>query len=220
MIKFLLLADNLPFTVSLTIMLLLAVLEGVALILGMGFSSILETLIPDININVDGPDTTAPGMISSLLGWLYIGKVPFLIVLILLLTFFGLCGLLIQAACQTLIGVLLPSWIAVIPALITALPITRQITTLTIRFIPETETEAVSGDSFIGRVAKITTGTAKHDYPAQAKVRDQHGLNHYIMVEPDLNQSQIEQGSHVLLVRKKNTVFIVIPNSNPNLINN
>ena len=47
---------NLVFTAALVLMVLIALFEGLALLLGMGFSHILDTLLPDIHVDVDYPD--------------------------------------------------------------------------------------------------------------------------------------------------------------------
>lgn len=156
--------------------------------------------------------------VSQLLGWLYVGKVPFLIVLIALLTSFGIAGLLLQSLVQTLSGYLLPSLLAAPLALVGALPVSRGFTAGIARVMPRDETEAVSADSFIGRVAIITTGTARHGAAAQARLNDQYGQAHYVMVEPEAADGVLPSGSEVLLIKKNGTRFLAIANPKPVLV--
>ncbi|WP_299200395.1 YqiJ family protein [uncultured Amphritea sp.] len=219
MFEFLTLSGNFPFTLSLTVMVILALLEGAGLVVGLAFSSILEALLPDLSVDVGAADIPDSGIISRILGWFYVGQVPFLVLLIIVLTYFGLAGLLVQSMFRTLTGQLLYSWLAIVPATLLTLPLTRVSAKGIARILPQDESEAVSSDSFIGRVALITTGTARVGSPAQAKVKDQHGQTHYLMVEPDKNQPDQPQGSQVLIIKQQQNTFIVIPNTNPNLVN-
>ncbi|OIO54581.1 MAG: hypothetical protein AUJ55_11780 [Proteobacteria bacterium CG1_02_64_396] len=141
-----------------------------------------------------------------------------MVVLILLLTSFGVAGLSIQLALQSTTGLLLPSWLAAPAALALALPVTRWGSALVAHFLPQDETEAVSEESFIGRVATITLGVARPGSPAQARLHDGFGQTHYVMVEPDTGQPELKQGDHVLLVRQKGSLFVAIPNPHPILI--
>ena len=218
MFEFLTAEGNLPFSIALAIMFVLALLEGVGMLLGAGLSAFVDGLLPDIDIDVDAPDIDSPGAISQILGWLYIGKVPFLVVFIVLLTCFGIAGLLLQTLFQAVTGVLLINWLAAIAAFVIALPITRVSVKGVAHILPRDETEAVSSNSFIGRVATVTTGTAREGYPAQARLSDQFGQTHYIMVEPDQGQPEQPTGSQVLLIRQQGHTFIVIPNTNPALV--
>jgi len=212
MMEFVTAEQNLPFAVALVVMLGIALLEGVALAFGAGISSLLESLLPDLHLDVEGPDLHAPGTMSHILGWLYFGKVPLLVVLILLLTCFGLSGLIIQSFAEALTGRLLPGWLAAIPAFLLALPLVRWSATGIARILPQEESQAVSSDSFIGRVAVITLGTARVNSPAQARLNDKFGQTHYVMVEPDAAETEFAAGSHVLLIRRKGSLFIAVPN--------
>lgn len=217
MLEFITADQNLPFSVALALMTLLALLEGVGMLLGAGLSGLVDALLPDSlvpDIDAEVPDVSTPGPISALLGWLYIGKVPFFILLILLLMSFGICGLLLQSLVRSLSGGLLPAWIASGGALLLALPVTRGGARLFARLIPKDETEAVSSDSFIGRIAVLTLGSARRGYPAQARLSDTHGQSHYVMVEPD-GEQELAAGSEVLIVKKQGHIFLAIPNPNP-----
>lgn len=210
--------ENLPFSVALAVMIILGLLEGVGMLLGAGLSGLFDTLLPDFDFDVDTPDVDTPGMLSQFIGWLYVGKLPFLVVLIVLLTWFGISGLVLQTLAQSILGTLLPALFASPVALLVALPITRICTAGLARIMPRDETEAVSADSFVGRVAVITTGIARHGSAAQGRLSDQYGQTHYVMIEPDDNGSEFPTGSEVLLIKKSGNHFIAIINPNPVLI--
>jgi len=225
MFDFFLNPANLPFTVSLGIMLGIGLLEIVTTLAGFGASDILDSVMPDIDtdldadINVDADidaDGTDFGEISSasalsrLWGWVNVGGVPLLILIIIFLFGFGMIGLLIQSAAQKIMGTLLPGLAASVLTFFPSLFFIRTGSRLLSHIIPKDETDAVSESSFIGRTAVITMGTAKKGSPAQAKLKDQHGTTHYVMVEPDKDEDIFEAGSEVLIVTQVGAIFRVI----------
>lgn len=222
MLEFLTADGNQPFTVALAVMLIIAVFEGVTTLMGAGISELLDALLPDIDIDVDidvDVDGSATnGSFTRVLGWLRIGQVPALILLIILLTSFGLIGLGIQSFSHGAVGLLLPGWVASIPALFMSLPVVRVLGGGLAKIMPKDETDAVSEASFVGRVAVITLGSARHGSPAEARLKDEHGQVHYVMVEPDSVNEEFEQGSSVLLVKQESAAFKAIRNTNDALI--
>ncbi len=196
-----------PFGVSLAIMVCLSVIEGVGLLVANSPSQLIENLLPDTPDGADGP-----------LGWLHIGRVPLLVLLILFLGGFTVAGYVLQASLQTLFGVLLPAWLACIPAALAGLFTLSGVGGLLARLIPQDETSAVSELSLIGRAGTVIQGIARDGMAAQAKVKDAHGRSHYVMVEPDLTEETFAEGSDILLVRKLGARFKCIRNPHPTLL--
>jgi hypothetical protein len=64
----------------------------------------------------------------------------------------------------------------------------------------------------------ITLGNARRGYPAEARLKDEHGQLHYVMVEPDSDSEEFAQGSTVLLVKQESSVFRAIRNTSDALI--
>lgn len=218
MLNFILASENLPFSIALAIMFCIAALEGVGALLGFGFSALLESVLPDLDLDIDGPDVDSATTLSHFISWLRIGKVPFLILVIAFLTSFGIAGFALQQTILGLTGRLMPNWLAVVPAFLLALPCVRVFGGVFAKIVPQDETEAVSEGSFIGRVAVITLGTAKVGSPAEARLKDEHQQSHYIMVEPDNENESFETGTVVLVVDKTGTVFKAIRNQNKSLM--
>ncbi len=160
----------------------------------------------------------ATSALSRILGWLCVGKVPVLILLVAFLTVFGLTGLFVQSLIQGMTGGLLPGALASIPALIVAVPSVRVIGSGIAKLIPKDETSAVTTKSFIGRIATITVGTARTGQPAEAKLQDTHGQTHYVMVEPDNADDVFEAGTQVLLVEQSGPRFRCILNTSSALV--
>ena len=178
--------ENIVFVSALVLMSLLGIVEAV------GLSG---------HAHVDAPDWLA---------WLGFGRVPLLVVLVLLLASFGVIGLIGQQLAHDIAGLLLPSWIAVPGAAALALPVTGVSARLLAPILPQDHTTAIDVDDLVGSGATILTGRATTGSPARAKVEDWHGQVHYLMVEPDNAGQVFEEGERVLLVRRERDVFRAI----------
>ncbi|MDM0032567.1 YqiJ family protein [Variovorax sp. J22P271] len=196
-----------PFGAALGVMVGLSVLEGAGLLLAHSPSQWLEALLPESPEGVDGP-----------LGWLHVGKVPLLVLLILFLAGFSISGYVIQVAALSMGGGLLPAWGASIPAACAGLSTVSALGALIARVMPGDETTAVSEQSLVGRVGLVVRGHARQGMAAEAKVRDAHGHVHYVMVEPDLPDQSFAEGADVLLVKKVGARFRCIGNPHPELL--
>lgn len=221
MLEFFVEPANSPFSIAIMVMFGIAILEGICLVLGFGIFQFLDTLLPELELNTEidiSVDMESPSALSRFFSWLRIGKVPILMLLVVLLTSFGLIGLTIQSFVVSITGHLIPGWLASIPALLLAFPVVSVSGKILEKIMPGDETDAVSEDSLVGRVATITIGTAKSGSPAEARVQDQHGTTHYVMVEPDLADSEFPSGSQILLIRNEGARFVAITASNSSLI--
>ena len=118
---------------------------------------------------------------------------------------------------QDYLGGFLPGALAAVPAICLAVPVVRGMGGVLAKIMPKDETEVVSESTFIGRVAVITLGEAAPGKPAEAKLTDQYGQVHYVMVEPDQGGESFAQGTEVLIVRQKGAVFNAIVNPHPGL---
>lgn len=226
MIEFLLAGENMLFAVALGLMAAIGFLEGVAAMIGLGVSGLLDSMLPDIpdtdfSFDADADfDLHAGSGLTKLLGWLHVGRVPVLVLFIIFLTAFGLCGLALQWFAVRSLGFLLPPFVATVPAFLAALPAVRVCGGILARVIPKDETSAVSEESFVGLIATLTLGTARRCEPAQAKLRDKFGQTHYVMVEPDGQDDEFASGTQVLLVRRNGSVFQAIRNTSDALVDN
>ncbi|MDJ0789005.1 MAG: YqiJ family protein [Myxococcota bacterium] len=214
--------QNQVFTVALLVMLGIAAVEGVGTVLWGGVSQFLDALLPDFDVDVDldvdgdghgGAEhqlAADAGLLTPVLSWLQIGRVPILVLLVIFLTAFALAGLGIQALLHGSLGIQLPGSLAWIPAVAVAIPSVRVFGGIVARILPKEETTAVSERTFVGRIATIVLGTARAGQPTQARLRDEHGRSHYVLVEPDLEGDEFAEGDAVLLVKPEGARFRVI----------
>lgn len=205
--------SNLFFSVSLCLMLLLGIVEALLLIAGATSQGFLDQFIPNQLFEAQHPDVnldTDQSFFIQLLDWLYIGRIPVLVWLIIFLTTFGLFGLISQGFFYHFTESYFPLWIIVPASLILCMPIVRIVSAVIAKILPQDETTAIHSDELIGLTAEIVLGEAKLNYPAQAKVKDQHGLTHYILVEPETDLV-FTQGQSVILTQKTKIGFQAIP---------
>ena len=210
MLSFLVEPANLPFAVAVAVMIFFVLLEILSLSLGAGISELIDSLLPDLDMDLDLPDSS-PSAFSQFLSWLRVGEVPLLMLILVALTAFGLSGFFLQALVQKITGNFLPPFLAIIPACFCAVPFIRIIGGLLHAYMPQDETTAVSEESLIGRTAIILAGTARQGKPVQAKVKDEHQYTHYIMVEPEQAEDRLSAGQSVILSGRKGAYFQAVP---------
>ncbi len=156
---------------------------------------------------------------DSWLGWLHIGKVPLLVLLVLLLTAFAAIGLACGAVAHGLFGFYPPALISAPLAFLGALPVVHLAGTAIGRIVPSDETSAVPLSSLVGRIAVVVNGTARVGYPAQARTRNEAGQTFYVHVEPDSEGHEFSAGDAVLLVSQiSGSRFHAILNPRPDLL--
>jgi hypothetical protein len=204
--------ESAPFLIATLVMLFIAALEGVALLVGMSASSWIDHLIPH------HPDDMG-GAADSWLGWLHVGRVPLLVLLVVLLAAFAVIGFTANIVVHALFGSYIPALIGAPAAFVASLPVVRVTGRMLNRVLPKDQSSAVSLDSLVGRIATVTGGTARIDYPAQAKVCTEYGQTLYVLVEPDTVEVTFGASDQVLLVRRMSgKKFQGIRNPKPDLL--
>ncbi|MEM9084878.1 MAG: OB-fold-containig protein [Pseudomonadota bacterium] len=201
---------NLPFLIALIAL----VLISVAQIVGLG-----DIFDADggVDIDVDPDAAISSGWLEGVFSLLGLGKVPFLIWLMLLMFVFAAIGVSGQALAVALLGTPLDAAAAALLAAAAALPINGALTRPLARLLPQDETSAVSLDTLVRRDAEIQIGTAKRGSPARSKVIDVFGHPHFVMVEPHDPDTVMSEGDTVLLVRREGETFYAVHYESPKL---
>lgn len=199
--------SNIVFSISLCLMFLFGLFEIVLTILGGGSQGFLDQFLPeDVGHNAElGVDADA-GIVTRVLDWLYLGRIPLFVWLIIFLCVYSLLGFTIQAFVNQMTSMMFSAWIIAPACIFLCMPFVRFSAMLIARILPQDETTAIYSDELIGRTATIILGDARPQSPAQAKVKDQHGLTHYILVEPEQDEI-FSQGQSVVLTQKTNVGF-------------
>ena len=201
---------NLPFLIALIAL----VLISLAQIVGLGDVFDADA---DIEIDVDPDAAISSGWLEGVFSLLGLGKVPFLIWLMLLMFVFAAIGVSGQALVVALIGIPLDAAVAALLAAAAALPINGALTRPLARLLPQDETSAGTLDTLVRRDAEIQIGTAKRGSPARSKVIDVFGHPHFVMVEPHDPDATMSQGDTVLLVRREGETFYAVHYESPKL---
>lgn len=200
MFEYILSDNNLFFTVPLIGVLILSLIEIALGLIGFG-SVIFLDVDADIEIN-------PPGIFSKFFLWLQFKDIPFLVLLMLFLFFFGTIGLSLNA----LFDEIIPLWGIRILSLVLTLPVLFMSGSFLGKYLFRSDSSIVSRNSFIGATAEIILGRASQDYPAEGKVTDPFGKVHYIMIEPHVASQSFEAGEKVLLIRKDTIKYYAINN--------
>lgn len=202
----------LPFSIALAILVALTALEIVTVIIGKSLSSLLDHVAGHAELaHPGGYGTDAISKLghgADLVNWINVGRVPLLILVVILLASFSIGGFVIQYAAARLFAPL-PWPIAVLGATAAALPITRLASRLFGRIFPREESYVTSGVDLVGLVGVVTIGPVRAGVVAKARIRDRHGNTHFPPILPFDDSDVIEEGVEVLLVEPRGTGFAV-----------
>jgi hypothetical protein len=186
----------LPFALSFVVMIGIGLIEAIGLGLG------------QLDLDADA----APDSGSGLLDWLGLGNdVPLLIWLTSLLGCFTIAGIALQQTAAAMGGAPLPAGLASAGALVAGLLLNTLAAHGLARVMPSFETTVISTDDLLRRRGTILEGAARRGSPARAKVVDQHGQAHFVMVEPHEDSDVIRAGETALLVRREGQLFFGLP---------
>ena len=189
-----------PFAIAFVIMIGIGLIEAIGL--GLGHLD----LHADVHAEADGGGT---------LDWLGLShELPILIWLTSLLGCFTLSGIAIQQGATALTGGPLHWSLASGGALIAGSLLNTLAANGLARIMPGFETSVISTDDFLRRRGTILEGTARRGSPARAKIVDQHGQAHFIMVEPHDDTDAIAAGETALIVRRDGKLFYALPEAN------
>lgn len=186
----------LPFAVAFVVMVGIGLIEAIGLGLG--------------HLDLHG-DLAADGH-EGLLDWLGLGhELPILVWLTSLLGCFTLAGLAIQQGVTAFTGAPLAWGLASGGALVIGGLANTVAATGLARIMPGFETTVISTDDLLRHRGTILEGTARRGAPARAKVVDEYGQAHFIMVEPHEDGDVMAGGETVLLVRREGQLFFGLP---------
>lgn len=185
----------LPFAIAFFMMIGIGLIEAV----GMG----LGHLDLSADVGADGQ--------SGVLDWLGLrGELPILMWLTSLLGCFTLAGVALQQGVSTYSGAPLGWPLACVGALIGGGLLNVGAAHGLARIMPGYESSVISTDDLLRRRGTILEGAARRGSPARAKVVDQHGQAHIIMVEPHDDLTVIRAGERALLVRREGQLFFAL----------
>ncbi|SFZ81150.1 Protein of unknown function [Devosia enhydra] len=197
-------------------MLAIGALEVLALLAGFSPSASIEAALPEIDLP-DAPELSGAefGPFSLILGWLSVGRLPLLVLLIILLSSFAITGYSLQWATIAATGAALPPLLASLVALVGGAFGMRHFGRWLGRIFPRDHSEAASQAELVGSYATIIRGEAKPGQPAEAKAQDLRGRTHYLLVEPRDADARFAAGARVFIVSRNRTIYRAVDRLDP-----
>lgn len=201
MVTLLLTSAYAPFMVAFVVMIGIGLTEAIGLGLG------------ELGVDADAGLDRADGS-GGVLDWLGLGAgLPILIWLTSLLGCFTMVGVAVQQTSAAITGAPLSAGSAAGIALIVGGFINMFAARGLARIMPSYESTVISQGDFMRQRGTILEGVAKRGHPARAKIIDQHGQAHFVMVEPHHDTDVIAEGETALLVRRDGSIFFVLPDA-------
>ncbi len=210
-----------PFSIAALVLVGLVGLELITALIGLSASGAIDHMI-GMNGHADGlhgdglhGDSAhagnAHGPWTGALDWLNAGRVPLLVLVMVLLALFAVAGFGLQAGTGAMAGAPLPQGAAIPLALLVAVPTARWVSRGLALMVPRDETYVVSEDDFIGRTAVVTVGPVCSGAIARGRLRDRHGNTHFPKLVPSVPGTVITEGTVVLVVGRQGGELTVIP---------
>lgn len=204
-----------PFTLAALVMGGLVLVELLSLLIGHSASGIVDSMLghdaaPDLDAPHIDLDVDMDWSPAGLLSWLNVGRVPFLILLILGLAVFSVIGFGLQGIAGALAAPV-SAWIAVPIAFGASLPVLRVLSRGLARIIPKDETYAITAGDLVGTLGEVTLGPLDAGLPGQVRVLDRHGNAHFVRARAAQGEEPMPQGARVLLVDRADSVFLAMP---------
>lgn len=165
----------------------LMVLEIISALMGGFISNFADSLLPDSIINFDA-EVDGPHAIAGFFDWLMIGRVPFLIWLVVFCLSWAFLGLFAQALSHNGFGTFLNPWLVALGSYPMSLVTTRTVCLVLAKVLPKDETTALTAAEFIGRKVIITVAPENPELPRQASFIDVHGQSHVVNIRPKEGQ--------------------------------
>lgn len=209
-LDFLTASQNLPFAVSGMFLLLLLLLEVVSVLFtGVGVSSIGDL------IHGDGHHVELGDIAADALGYLHWGKVPMIVILAALSGLFALTGYGLQGLAASVIGGLLPGWLASIPAAIGAVVGAHLCVSPIARLMPKDSGDAPTHRDMMGLVGLVTLGPVASDSAGEARVRDLRGRDHFVPIRAEAPGGSIPTGDEIVITGRVDGFYTVARTSAP-----
>lgn len=212
MFDFLFVHENAVYSIVFTVMVIIGLLELLSILIGQSMSGLLDNLLPDgHHIHLDS-DTD----VGALFNWFYVGKLPFLMLLVSWMMSFSATGLLLNEVILPLfsmnrmsmgIGVLVTGLICLIPF--------HFIASFVHFIMPKDETTAFNLEELVDHTGVIVIGGSNDEnHQVQIKVqvyidgKREKVQTHYVMgILSNENKTINDKGEVLLLDYLGNGVF-------------
>ncbi|MCL1145034.1 YqiJ family protein [Shewanella marinintestina] len=208
MVDFLLSQENLPYAISLGLVLLFGLLETLSLVIGASLVGLLHPAEVVDNIELSNKNSS---VMLSFASWLSMNRLPVLLWFALALLSFSMAGFVINAVSMR--------WLLVLQPQLVSLPFALFLMALSCHYfgaaiadrLQRNISNVISIEDLNGSVAKLEFGRAMLGYPGAAIVVDKNQQEHHVFVEPVNTEVEFTEGSLVVLVKRKGRVWQATP---------
>ncbi|MDH4387835.1 MAG: DUF1449 family protein [Fimbriimonas sp.] len=204
--------ENTAFVVALVVLTVLSLLIVTATLLG-------AIHLPEADADLE-VDWDSDGLLNGLLEFFGVSAMPLSIFVLVATCSFFVTGYVIQMLALGTGGAFLPGWVAIAPAIAVSLGCCRLVGKGFAKTKFKLHTTAVASSSFLYRLVTIQSGVAKVGLSAEAKLVDDHGQTHYVLVEPKNPGESFPQGSEVILVEQVGSRFLAVSGNVEDILNN
>jgi hypothetical protein len=195
-------SQNAPFIWALLVMTCLSLVVVIASLIGA-----IEVHGADADLDVDWGEGDFG---SHVLEYLGVAAMPVSVFVMVASCSFFVTGYVMQMFAHSMTGNFLQGWVAILPAFIVSVVACRSVGKVFAKSKFKLHTTAVLSSSFLYKLVTIHQGTARTGLAAEAKLLDEHGQTHYILVEPANKEEIFEQGSEVILVEQRGPTFLAV----------
>lgn len=199
-----------PFALAAAVMAGLVAVEAISLLLGQSLSGLVDGALGHDGDLVTAADAEGSLSPAALMSWINLGRVPFLILLILGLAVFALAGFVLQGLAAALLAPL-PTLPAIGLAGAATLPALRVSTRALARLIPRDESYVVGADDLVGATAEVILGPLDDGLPGQVRALDRYGNTHFLRTRAAPGAPAMAKGARVLLVDRADAVYLAVP---------
>jgi Protein of unknown function (DUF1449) len=193
--------DVRPFAIAAAIMATLGGIELLTMIVGFSISELIGT-----DFGIEGEHD---GAIGGLFLWINAGRLPLLILLILVLGIFSIEGFFLQGIAH-IAGTAIPVTVAALVVAGLSLPVIRLTSRGIAKIIPRDESYAVNDADFVGQVAEVSIGPLDQGLPGRVRLKDVFGNWHSVPARASTDSNPLPVGASVLLVDRDTKSFIAI----------
>jgi hypothetical protein len=190
-----------PFAIAAALMVALAAIELLSTLAGFSINQLVGK-----EIDLHGESDNA---IVGLLIWINAGRVPLLVLLLLILGIFSIEGFFLQGIARS-IKPTPPTWIVALAAIVGTIPVVKIASRGISRIIPRDETYVVSEADFIGHVGTVSIGPLDQGLPGRIRLKDVFGNWHNVPARAGRDAKALPVGARVLLVDRDAKGFIAI----------
>ncbi|MCL1138772.1 OB-fold-containig protein [Shewanella pneumatophori] len=220
MVAFMLSQENLPYAISLSLVLLFGLLESLSLVVGASLVSLLQS--PEQNESSPfNPELKQASYTQAHINpsrpllrfasWLCIHRLPVLIWFSLALSSFAIAGFVVNLVSLGLLMDLQPQYISLPVALLAMILSCHFFGKLIADRLSTTISNVVSIEDLNGCIAKIGFARAQQGFPGAAIVVDKHRQEHQVFVEPITAGTEFLEGTSVVLVNRRGRVWQALP---------